>query len=221
MFTLLISINGYGQVTVTSQVSDDNDDAEERVSDGNMSRGSSDLELTSDGGTNQLVGLRFRNINVPQGATIVSADIQFTVDETDSGSTSVVIRGQDANDPGNFSNSDDDISDRTLTSASVAWNNIPAWNSVGQSGVDQQTPNLGTIVQEIVNRGGWSSGNAMVFVITGSGERTAESHDGSSSRAPVLTIVYSTGPAISIGDVTVNEDDGTAVFTATHIGTNT
>ena len=177
------------QTTITSQVSQDNDDAEEQVSNGNMDRGSSDLELTSDGGTNQLVGVRFLNINIPQGTTILSASIQFTTDETDSGSTSVTLRGEDTDNASVFSNSDYDISNRTLTSASVAWNNIPAWNTTGQSGANQRTPDLTTIVQEIVNRGGWSSGNAMAFVINGTGERTAESYDGDSAKAPVLTIV--------------------------------
>ena len=207
-------------MTVTSQVSNDNDDAEEEVSGGDMERGSSDLELIRDGGTNQLVGIRFRNINVPQGSTIVSASIQFTTDETDSGPTSLVIRGHDTNNAGNFTNNDYDISSRTLTTATVAWNNVPAWNSVGQAGPNQRTPDLGSIVQEIVDRGGWSSGNSMVFVITGSGTRTAESRDGSSSGAPVLTIVYATSPVITIEDVTVNEGSGITTFTATHSGVN-
>tara|TARA_R110002049_G_scaffold290183_1_gene473486 strand:- start:137 stop:4750 length:4614 start_codon:yes stop_codon:yes gene_type:complete len=219
-FLFLSVPSSFGQITVTSQVSNDRDDAEERVSNGNVDRGSSDLELIRDGGNDQLVGVRFRNINVPQGVTIVSANIQFTTDETDSGSTSLVIRGEDANNPGNFVENTNNISNRTLTTASVAWNNIPAWNTVGQSGPNQQTPNLSSIVQEIVDRGGWSSGNAMVFVITGTGGRTAESHDGSSSRAPVLTIVYSTAPAITIDDVSVNEGAGTATFIATHSGAN-
>lgn len=179
----------HGQITITSQVSQSSDDAEELVSNGSMSLTSSDLELTSDGGTNQLVGIRFGNINIPQGTTILNASIQFTTDETDSGNTSVVIRGHDTDDAPTFTSGNSNISNRTLTSASVSWNNIPAWNSVGQAGANQRTPDLTSIVQEIVNRGGWSSGNSMAFIISGSGERTAESYNGSNSRAPVLTIV--------------------------------
>ncbi|MBC8770607.1 immunoglobulin domain-containing protein [Arenibacter sp. BSSL-BM3] len=177
------------QTTITSQVAQGNDDAEEQVSNGNMDLGSSDLELTSDGGTNQFVGIRFQNINIPQGTTILSAKIQFTTDETDTGSTSVTIRGDDSDNANVFSSSNYNISSRTLTSASTVWNNIPSWNTVGQSGVNQQTPDITTIVQEIVNRGGWSNGNAMAFVINGSGERTAEAYNGDSSKSPVLTIV--------------------------------
>ena len=48
---------------------------------GNVALGSSDLELVFDKGGNQTVGMRFRGINVPQGATITKAYIQFQVDE--------------------------------------------------------------------------------------------------------------------------------------------
>ncbi len=177
------------QTTITSQVSTGNDDAEERVSDGNMGLTSSDLELTSDGGTNQLIGIRFQNIGIPQGTTILSASIQFTTDETNSGSTSVTVRGEDTDNASGFSGANSNISNRTLTTASVGWNSIPAWNTVGQSGTNQQTPDLTSIVQEIVNRGGWNSGNSMAFVVNGSGERTAESYNGSAGQAAVLTIM--------------------------------
>lgn len=45
-------------------------------------------------------------------------------------------------------------------------------------------------VREVVDRGDWISGNALVFVITGSGKRTAESFDGKATAAPKLTITY-------------------------------
>ncbi|WP_281540816.1 GEVED domain-containing protein [Maribacter aestuarii] len=188
------------QTTISSQVSQGSDDAEERISSGNISLTSSDLEITSDGANNQLVGIRFQNIFIPQGTTILSASIQFTTDETDSGTTSVVITGEDADNASTYTSSIGNISSRTLTTASVAWNTIPAWNTVGQSGFNQRTPDLTNIVQEIVNRGGWTSGNAMAFIINGIGERTAESYNGDPARAPVLNIVadFITDPLPSI-----------------------
>ncbi len=188
-------------VTVTSQVSANNDDAEERVSDGNMSRGSSDLELVFDGNTRQFVGVRFRNINVPAGVTITNAYIQFTTDETDSGTTNVVVHGEAAPDPQQFQGGDYDISSRPQTAASVAWNNVPPWTTVGEQGLDQRTPNLSSIVSELIADPGWAAGNAMVFIFSaGPGcassacQRTAESHNGSSSNAPQLVIEYSNAP---------------------------
>jgi hypothetical protein len=54
-------------------------------------------------------------------------------------------------------------------------------------------PNLAAIVQEVVNRSGWSSGNAMTIIITGTGHRTAYAYEGASSRAATLVVTYSTG----------------------------
>jgi len=170
------------------RVSSSYGDAEEKVSNGAMIRGSSDLELIDDSVRgNQIVGIRFQNVQVPQGVTISSAYIEFETDETGSTATSLTIYGQDIDNAPHFSSTAYDISDRPNTTASVAWNDIPSWNTVNEK---HQTPDLSAIVHEIVNRDGWSSGNAMVFKITGSGRRTAESYDGESSAAPLLHVEY-------------------------------
>ncbi len=57
-----------------------------------MYRTSSDLELVFDT-SNQVVGMRFVNLTIPKGATIVNAYLQFKVDETSSETTSLTIRG--------------------------------------------------------------------------------------------------------------------------------
>ena len=76
---------------------------------------------------------------------------------------------------------------------SVAWS-PDDWTSSQAAGADQRTPELTTLVQEIVDRPGWSSGNALVLVITGSGTRTARSYDGTPSRAAVLEVEYLAAP---------------------------
>lgn len=199
LLCLLATTQNYilAQTQVSVRVSSSSDDAEERGSDASSSPGrmylnSSDLELVRDGSSkgNQWVGMVFRNLSIPQGATITSAYIQFTTDETNSGTTNLTIRGEDTNNAGTFTSANNNISSRSLTSASVAWNNITAWNSVGEAGTSQRTPDLSTIVQEIVNRNGWASGNNLAMIINGSGERTAEAYDGSSSKAPQLVVNY-------------------------------
>ena len=172
------------------QVSADSDDAEERVSSGNMNLGSSDLELVDEGGSagnRQLVGMRFLNVEVANGATILEAYLEFETDETDSGASSLTIRGQDADNPGTFTGGNSNISNRTTTTASTNWNNLPAWNTTSEHHI---SPDISAVVQEIVDRGGWSSGNAMVYVVNGSGERTAESHNGEPDAAAILRIKY-------------------------------
>ncbi len=184
--------SGSQPATFEKRVATGNDDAEEGE-DGSMYLTSSDLELVYDSYNsqgNQEVGIRFTNVAVPSGATITNAYIQFTVDETKNDSGVKTIRGEDVDDAPGFSSSDFNISNRTTTSASVNWDPV-SWTSTGASGADQRTPDLTSIVQEIVNRGGWSSGNDMVYILSGSGRRVAESYNGSSASAPLLHIEYS------------------------------
>jgi hypothetical protein len=156
---------------------------------GDIYHDSSDLEVGNDGSKEQLVGLRFTGIGVPAGATITNAYIQFTVDETNGGSTNVTIRGQDVGDAPAFTTSDRNVSNRSKTSASVNWQ-PESWTSVGSAGSKERTPNLSNIINEIVSRNDWNSGNDIVIMIEGSGERTAESYEGSSSKAAKLHIDY-------------------------------
>ena len=164
-----------------------NDDAEENSS-GGMYRGSSDLELVFDN-DDQVVGMRFNNLNIPQGATIIDAYLQFKVDEASTDATSLLIQGEAIDDALAFTTANYNISTRPRTATSVAWS-PPAWTSVGEEGSNQQTPNLAPIIQEITSRVGWSSGNSLVIIITGSGKRVAESYDGDHAGAPLLHVEY-------------------------------
>ena len=103
--------------TYARRVTSRNDDAEER-SNGDMYRSSSDIELVNDGSRRQLIGLRFRDTGIPQGATITNAYIQFTVDEKNSGSTHLTIQAHDTNDAGYFRSRDGNISSRRRTGRS-------------------------------------------------------------------------------------------------------
>ncbi|MBN2016048.1 LamG domain-containing protein, partial [Candidatus Dojkabacteria bacterium] len=182
---------GGGSESLSVRVASGEDDAEEQnPPGGSMYLTSTDLELVSDGSIDQEVGMRFQNITVPPGSTITNAYVEFTADETDSGTTNLTFYGEDSDDASTFSGSSGDITNRTKTSASVAWNNVPAWLSVGAT---HQTPNLSSVIQEIIDRTGWASGNSLVIIVDGTGERTAESYNGSSSQAPLLVIEYEAG----------------------------
>jgi titin len=167
-------------------------DAEERSS-GSVKLSSSDLELTTDGSRDQVVGICFQNVVVPQGSQISQAYIQFTVDETKNTDGTLSVYGQASDSAAEFSSSSFDVSGRPKTTARVDWNPLQ-WTTVGASGANQRTPDLASIVQEIVNRSGWQGNNHMAFVIEGSGIRVAEAYDGSQSSAPLLRIEYDTGP---------------------------
>ncbi len=201
-------------IVVEVRVSLGSDDAEEK-SGGSVSKGSSDLEFVHDG-SDQTVGIRFARVDIPNGATIVRAHVQFQVDEITSGTTLLTIQGEDSDHSLPFDNTNYGISARSRTEASVAWA-PPPWLTIGAAWLDQRTPNLAWIIQEIVNRSGWSSGNALGVIITGTGERVAESYNGDSSGAPLLYVEYTmsdqTRPSVSAGpDQTVTFPEGAALY---------
>ncbi len=171
---------------VSIRVNSSSNDAEQSLSSGAVSLNSSDLELAVDGSTSQLVGMRFTGVNIPKGATITSAYIEFETDATNSGACNLTLRGQAADNPGTFTTASNNLSSRTKTSASVAWS-PSAWTVVDQK---NQSPDIKSIVQEIVNRAGWASGNAMILFAEGTGTRPAESYDGESAAAPLLVVRY-------------------------------
>ncbi|MFN0013110.1 MAG: alkaline phosphatase PhoX, partial [Saprospiraceae bacterium] len=188
----------------TTQVAAADDDQEEWIAGpnqtkvvGSLDAGSSDLELGTEAVNNgdpQVVGIRFVNLTIPKGALIKSAKIQFQVDNTNKNTDpcNLWIKTQwDAN-PVTFNPSVPfNISSRPTSPDSVNWS-VPAgsWNVIGQNGAAQTTSDLSSLVQAMVNRSDWSSGNAMAFFIRGTGLREAESHDGLPAGAPKLIIDY-------------------------------
>lgn len=296
------------------------DDSHGNCNTGFLYQGSSDLELGNDidqGKCGQLVGIRFQDVNVPAGATIMQASIKFTVDESynptivdgavyapgesSHGDTywgnwtapvTAIIKGRKvphavewldpaSTDPAVIANRDcpknsqclnnydchvlapwwQSISGQTMTdcsaltdgtfsshptivgyigagappcdctgcdcvespkpkvlstiwdtgstSASIGWS--PEGESIHPTQLSerrptQMTPDLSTIVQEIIQLDGWAAGNAMAFVIDGhpntdgSGAlRTYESYDGANTATHTWTTVEPPfGPTLEI-----------------------
>ena len=175
-----------GLTTLTVPIAASADDAEQ--SGGTVALANPVLKIVNRAGVNQTVGLRFAGLSIPKGATIQNAYIQFQCNTRTTAAASLTIEGQAADNPVTFAKITNNISSRPRTTADVAW--VPApWATVGEHGSDEQTADLSSVMQELVNRAGWASGNAMVFIITGTGVRTAESFNG--TFAPVLHVDYS------------------------------
>ncbi|WP_292094749.1 hypothetical protein [Mesorhizobium sp.] len=164
------------------------DDVEEKGS-GSISTNVDDLELGFAGTTRQTVGLRFTGIDIPQGAIITSAYIQFQANEVKTGAASLLIKGQDTDDASPFTSTSFNVSSRATTDASATWTPAP-WTTVGEHVQAERTPDLTAIVQEIVSRSGWAALNDMAFLITGTGTRTADSYEYNPASAPLLHIEY-------------------------------
>ncbi|MEE4245594.1 MAG: hypothetical protein V2I33_09290 [Kangiellaceae bacterium] len=164
-------ING----TINSQISDNDDDFEFRP---DLSNGGNQLNMQS----NNDVALRFRNILIPQGATISNAYLRFNACKSQSAGASSVIYGLNVGSAPT-TNTDYPATPRTsgVSWAPSAWNEDDFYNS----------PNISSIVEQIVNGSGWESGNDMGFyIVSSSNERCATTRNDSVSRAPSLVIEY-------------------------------
>ncbi|TCP22097.1 putative secreted protein (Por secretion system target) [Tenacibaculum skagerrakense] len=180
-------------------ISNGSDDVEEDKN-GKIYDDSSDLELVYDSYNNssyQTIGLRFRNVNLPKNATITSAYIQFTADESHSNNADLEISLHNSTNSPVFTDTNN-VSGRSTFSSKVTWQ--PSGWSSGQTGTAQRTPSLKNMVQSLVNQSGWTSGNSASFIIKGRGtsltstsaKRVADSYEGGSNKAPRLIVAYTT-----------------------------
>lgn len=167
---------------------------------------SSATSLGNPGAVTRAISLRFTSVTIPQGASITSAKITFVSPSyAQSITLKAKIEGVDEDNTAEFVISPESTAKtRTKTTANVAWEQ--ALSVAADTAFD--TPNIGTIVQEIVDRAGWSSGNAMAFYLSDNGSSSGqyidmEEYNSSSSEAALLTIVYvgssaSLSPSLSI-----------------------
>ena len=174
-------------MTMDIRVAGSENDAEENNSTGAVNLTSTDLELVTDANV-QIVGMRFMDVQIPQAAAVGGAYIQFTVDETtNTNPCTLTIHAEDEDDAAAFSTAANDISSRWLTTAYVDWS--PAnWTIVAEAGPAQRTPDISPLIQEVVDRPGFTPGNSIVIVITGTGRRRAESYDGQGASAALLHV---------------------------------
>ncbi|MCK5148277.1 fibronectin type III domain-containing protein [bacterium] len=173
------------------------DDVEEYY--GVMNLYSSDIDIAFEGEYLN-IGLRYRNVTIPPGAQIQSAYLQFTADEVKTGSTTLHVHSEAHDDSPEFSTSHGNLRSRSFSSNSVTWS-PPAWNTVGESNTAQRTPNISSVLQEVIDRIGWQSGNALMLKLSASHylKRVAESYDAVPGSAALLHVEYSLGTSGSLG----------------------
>lgn len=139
-------------------------------------------------------GVRWDGVALTQGTTVTEAFVEFTASATNTAACVLRIQAVDADDAGTFTTGASDISSRTLTTAFVDWD-VPAW-SAGQDISLSTSPDISSVINEVIGRAGWVSGNAIALVITLSPENTvatfprrrAVAYDGSTGSAPRLLV---------------------------------
>jgi len=141
------------------QVNASENDAEESGF-GVVTLTSADLDL---GGLYRKVGLRFANVTIQKNAPITRAYIEFATASQDSTSTTFTIEAVAQDNPAVFTTGGFNISARPVYSQSVDWAMNYAWLTTDEV---HQSADITALVQKLVNRSGWASGNAMAFVIS-------------------------------------------------------
>ncbi|OHB75795.1 MAG: hypothetical protein A2Z25_13275 [Planctomycetes bacterium RBG_16_55_9] len=134
-------------------------------------------------------GMVFRGVNVPQGAEIVRAHLRIR--SYDSRLTGIVygqLQAEATDNAGAFGGFHQ-IASVPKTNAAVNWDHVEPWSA------DEwyESLDIAKVVQEVVNRGGWSANNALAILYSTRSEggyRNFSSFDRGNDSAPVLEITY-------------------------------
>ena len=198
---------GLGNIAIDKPVTAGNDDGEDHIAyadvadDGSETRGSSDLEMpwedSVQSGSYQVVGVRFVDLSIPKGATIMSAYVQFTADNENakltSGPVNLIVNGLLQPDADGLGSGENFSEREPKTSVEVSWTDVPNWTS-GKATLESMTPDISSIIQEIVNQDDWAPGNALMLFVRddetnpSAGIRSALAGDEGAAVAPLLHI---------------------------------
>lgn len=143
-------------------------------------------------GSRYQAGLRYTNVTIPKNSTINSATIDVKAQGNSNSRTCVIYAvASDNTAVWDSSNRPDNAS---RTTASVSWS-VPTFST----GTTYTTPDIKSVIQEVVNRAGWSSGNALsVLIITADSNTPAKQitdYNDDPASAAIITIDYT--PAAS------------------------
>lgn len=130
---------------------------------------------------------RFNNVNIPPGATITSAYLKLKASDNTGSEVAFKIHGIDEDDTANFSS---DPNGRSKTTASVNWTLASV-----TAETEYTSPDIKTVIQEIIDRGSWSSGNDLGLISADNGTSNDRidrfyAYDGSSTKCALLEINY-------------------------------
>lgn len=150
------------------------------------------------GSSDYNTALRFTGCSIPQGATITSATLTVYTNSGMLGATSadeVSVAAEDVDNATQLTSiTDHNTRKLNTTTATVDWY---VWQANGPlDGADQPvvSPDISAIVQEIVNRASWASGNAIQFFAQdkGTGQALAmrSFFNGASGTYPRLEVAF-------------------------------
>ena len=174
-----VLLSGQGRSEIKKLIATGADDAEELNKDKKVTLTNeylSIVDLDGDETQGQTVGLRFTDLDIPRGAKIVSAYLQFESTDRRIFSAEFDIAMEAANSALPFEAIPGNLSQRITTAKKIPWKKNP-WDDKNRRTQDERSPNLGQLLQEVVDRPGWNSGGSVAFLITGNGFRKAKAYE--------------------------------------------
>lgn len=142
-------------------------------------------------------------VNVVNGATVNEAYVTwYNFGPNDDANNYFDVEIEDVNNSANLTTGNFDISGRSYEANGVTW----PGNNLGTA-LFLDSPDISTSVENVLGRGGWSSGNQMTNMVMHNGGGTAAfvfaMYDNDSAQAPKLYIDYTAGNG---GRATKNTD---------------
>ena len=181
-----VNVTTVREITVEYRISNGKDDAYTLKWGSQQSVDTSSLMIGQ-----YVAGLRFRNVQIPQGSLIQSATLKICSHSIDlTGPLNGAIYAEDADDAADFSTRNIPQLPRTEAFQPWIWGSDAPWTA----GTWYESPELAHVIQEVVNRPGWSQDNAMVLIfwITSyaGGDRRIWAYEGDPDAAARLAITY-------------------------------
>lgn len=119
---------------------------------------SNTITLGKDGSTGVKTFNTFSNLSIPENAVIVDARLNYELAGYGGDTINVVVRAQDTGNATTPASKTQFIAkQKNLTSASVIWNKVQK----GDWGTKIKSPNISSLIQEIVDRTDWKKGNTI------------------------------------------------------------
>jgi len=198
--TFNLSAFGTNSIAIPTEVIVNNSDDgfEYDGQNGTYATSASNMRLGNRSGSSSYgdtwAGLRFTTVPIPQGATISSANILVVAYNNSSSQVSLKIYAEAVDNSTTFSNADNNFRNRISTTAQVDWDINSNW----VSGTTYSSVDISSIIQEIVNRPGWSINNSINIIIKDDGSNSGNhkniyQNNGSNTYAPKLDVSYSIG----------------------------
>jgi hypothetical protein len=186
--------------STAASVTASSDDAEQGVR-GRMQLASHDLDIGQRAG--KPVGLRFTGLEVPDGATITGAYIEFQAKRSGARPADITIAIEDTTDAAAFGCGQGSIAKRDYLDQTTDWT-PERW----VKGEFFRTADLAATIAALVGTDGLDADDALAFRFEGMGERTAWSFDGKGAPAR-LVIEFETGagPPVVPVDQDLQDDD--------------